>query len=201
MRDLSPAVIPTINSVVPGQAFVWLLRVQPNETETLYLCSDSVAVVYDGITWQPFPFEVGPIDEDSGGTLSGVQITVANVTREIGALVERNRGFVDAAVNLTLIHRSHADYTRPLATGAFRVQRSTVAEDVCSFTIGNDDLIKFESPAGRFFRGRCRWAYKSAECGYSGGLATCDRTLRSSNGCEAHANQERFGGFPGIPRR
>ncbi len=44
----------------------------------------------------------------------------------------------------------------------------------------------------------CIWKYKSTQCGYTGALATCTRTLDGTNGCEAHNNQVRFGGFPGI---
>jgi len=39
------------------------------------------------------------------------------------------------------------------------------------------------------------------ECGYFGGLPTCDHTKECADGCVAHNNVLRFGAQPGIPRR
>lgn len=41
----------------------------------------------------------------------------------------------------------------------------------------------------------CTWVYKDPRtCGYSGGLTSCDHTLKGVNGCDVHANSHRYGG-------
>jgi hypothetical protein len=47
-------------------------------------------------------------------------------------------------------------------------------------------------------RKTCPWKYKGTECGYSGGLTTCDLTFDGPNGCNAHFDNNtaraKFGG-------
>lgn len=43
---------------------------------------------------------------------------------------------------------------------------------------------------------KCPWVFKGTECGYSGGLTTCNKLYSDSGGCSGRSNQHRFGGFP-----
>lgn len=43
---------------------------------------------------------------------------------------------------------------------------------------------------------KCPWVFKGTECGYSGGLTTCNKLYTDSGGCSGRSNQHRFGGFP-----
>jgi lambda family phage minor tail protein L len=60
------------------------------------------------------------------------------------------------------------------------------------------DLAGVRAPKRQCIANICQWVYKSAECGYTGGLPTCDKTL---DACKAHfgATAELpFGSFPGV---
>lgn len=52
---------------------------------------------------------------------------------------------------------------------------------------------------GETYGAACELAYKGPECGYTGGLPTCDKTLRGANGCQIHGNSHRFPGAPSEP--
>ena len=67
-----------------------------------------------------------------------------------------------------------------------------------TFTLGAENPVTFRFPRRRQRRDVCQWRYKSAYCGYTGALPTCDFTMNGSNGCIAHANGPRFGAYPGI---
>jgi hypothetical protein len=56
--------------------------------------------------------------------------------------------------------------------------------------------------AGEEYAISCRYLrrYKGAQCGYAGALASCDGTFNGPNGCVAHANQARYGGFRFAPK-
>ena len=43
---------------------------------------------------------------------------------------------------------------------------------------------------------KCPWVFKGTECGYSGGLTTCNKLYTDAGGCSGRSNQHRFGGFP-----
>lgn len=43
---------------------------------------------------------------------------------------------------------------------------------------------------------KCPWVFKGTECGYTGGLTTCNKLYTDSGGCSGRSNQHRFGGFP-----
>lgn len=43
---------------------------------------------------------------------------------------------------------------------------------------------------------KCAWVFKGTECGYSGGLTTCNKLYVDNGGCSGRSNQHRFGGFP-----
>jgi len=67
------------------------------------------------------------------------------------------------------------------------------------------DIKKIQIP-GRRFTGECQWAlkgkYLASECDYGGNInsasyPTCDGTLEN---CRERGNENRFGGFPSIPR-
>jgi len=62
------------------------------------------------------------------------------------------------------------------------------------------NLLGFRLPARHYTSDWCLWIYKSEECGYTGPLPTCDKTLWGENGCVAHDNSSRFGGFPTLER-
>jgi phage-related protein len=75
--------------------------------------------------------------------------------------------------------------------------------------VENRDLVEFElaaafdlagirAPKRQCIANVCQWVYKSAECGYTGGLPTCDKTL---DACKAHFGDNAelpYGSFPGI---
>jgi lambda family phage minor tail protein L len=60
------------------------------------------------------------------------------------------------------------------------------------------DLAGVSAPKRQCVANICQWVYKSTECGYSGALPTCDKTL---DACKAHFGvyaELPFGSFPGI---
>jgi phage-related protein len=60
------------------------------------------------------------------------------------------------------------------------------------------DLSGIRAPKRQCIANICQWVYKSTECGYSGGLPTCLKTLTD---CKAHFGalaELPFGSYPGV---
>ena len=92
------------------------------------------------------------------------------------------------------------DPTAEFPREIYYVDRKTVENrDVVEFELAAAfDLAGISAPKRKCVANICQWVYKSTECGYSGGLPTCLKTLTD---CKAHfgATAELpFGSFPGI---
>lgn len=78
-------------------------------------------------------------------------------------------------------------------------RKSNENRDIVEFELATiNDLQGVRIPKRQCISSICQWVYKSAECSYTGGLATCGKTLKD---CKAHfpgASQLPFGGFPGV---
>lgn len=85
-------------------------------------------------------------------------------------------------------------------TEYFKVVGAAVKGNIVTWTLGDDNPLASPFPRRRQLMDRCSWRYKSNNCGYAGGMSSCDLTLNGSNGCAAHDNDLNFGGFPGINR-
>lgn len=195
MKILDPATIAAKNRLENLTPWIILLDLHPSANEVIYLCNDNAPVEWNDRTYTPIPFTIDQIKASGDGSLNGTQISVDNTQLVLSEYIDRSRGFVGNRVVIRLYHDGVADIQQ-----SFKVQDATVTEKAAAFAIGNEDLLKTEFPAGRYNRDRCIWAYRGAICAYSGPLVTCDRGLRTGNGCEAHANFPRFGGAPGIIR-
>jgi lambda family phage minor tail protein L len=59
------------------------------------------------------------------------------------------------------------------------------------------DLAGIRIPKRQCLSSICGWVFKSTECGYVGGIATCEKTI---DACRYRFNngQLPFGGFPGV---
>ncbi|MBQ6473014.1 MAG: hypothetical protein IJJ33_13600 [Victivallales bacterium] len=71
------------------------------------------------------------------------------------------------------------------------------ATDGTSFTfnLSTDNPFSRQCPPRRMYKARCRWVFKSPECGYAGNADSCDRTIAD---CRAKNNIARIGCFPGC---
>lgn len=199
MKTIAVQLIAAKNTVDSTSAWLRLLDAVINSTTTLHLVPNPASVVFDGTTYQPFPFQVNEVKTDSRGGLSDVEVSLSNVTRDIGAYVEANdlRG---QRVRYRGVHSANLD---PASKTAFdeeyEITQIRVTDQAVVVTLGHERQLSHRFPGARFLRDNCRWRYKSSDCGYVGALASCDKILEGANGCRAHANHARFGGFPGLP--
>lgn len=173
------------------------------------------AVVWNGNEYLRFPVEADGFEYSGNGQLPRPKIRVSNILSTITALLLTLPDGLDGA-KFTRI-RTLARYIDavnfpggvspyspdPLAEfprEVFYVDRKTIENrDVVEFELAAAfDLAGVSAPKRQCIANICQWVYKSTECGYSGALPTCVKTLTD---CKAHfgANAELpFGSYPGI---
>ena len=197
MRLLTSSLRTEKNKLDSPSSFIPLVTVEVNATTTLWLAAHPTNIVFRGQTYNSFGLEIGEATQDAKGGLHERSISVSNVTREISAYIEINdlRG---QRVTIMYVHSANlADDDAVVLEEQYEVMSVHVkGTKFVTFRLGHDRISQHQFPSGRFLRDNCRWIYKSVECGYAGGLLSCDKILEGSNGCRAHANVARFGAFP-----
>lgn len=202
-----PAKQAAIGRTSDEQPYVWLFDVEiPTDPPTrVRITTAGEPVEYefasDGspLVWQPYPFTVESIRENTESDLPSIRVAVSNIAREVQALIEEYDGLIGQPCRLRLVHLG------TLAAGAYIIYRGevislTADEQVIGFEMGSYSLQRQLMPSQRALRDYCRFKYKGNRCGYTGALPSCDKTLNGPNGCVVHDNEERFGGFPSMPK-
>ena len=173
-------------------------------------------VVWAGNSYQRFPVEAEGFDYTGNGQLPRPKIRIANVLGTITALLLTVPGGLGGAkvtrirtlaryIDAVNFPGSINPYGTPDPTAEFPqeiyyVDRKTVeTRDVVEFELAAAfDLQGVRAPKRQCIANICQWVYKSTECGYTGSLPTCDKTL---DDCKVHFGQSAalpFGSFPGI---
>ena len=219
MRNIPATTVSTKNALSLDAPFIWLYEIEvPTTPPTRYRLTSHAESVDFGIdsagaalTYSPFPITHSGSEESAEGDLPTVNLSISNVSRELSSIIETHDGMVGQPVTIMLTHLADLGSGSPMAKDEFTIETLELSESVIAVRLGRYDLYAVQFPNQRALRYFCRWKYKGSECGYLGALATCDKTLSGSNGCEAHGTDEtaaglpvihpnRYGGFPGIPR-
>lgn len=176
----------------------WLLKLDRDGTNYLYYCAPSHEnITFDSQTYTAVNMEINPPQTDMGGGAKNFQITIQNVDQIMVADLE-NGEFLDRPVELFVVHTDHIATTSnfiPKIRGL--VIEASTREDWATFTCGTYDLRGAVVPRGTYCRERCRWIFKSDECGYAGGQTSCDKLLATCD--TTMSNLDRYGAFPGMP--
>lgn len=198
MKDIGSSIKTQKNTLAITEPWCYLFVVQISDTEALYLTNHSESIVYGGHTYKPFPVAVGEIKEDSRGNLESVNLAISNINRMAMAYMELNDALLGRDVWIYIINK--LDLTQVVDLGVYQITEASADQDTATFTLGHYHFFNLKFPRNRYIKGRCRFVFKSAECGYSDGHETCDKTLLGNTadnpGCKYHNNTSRFGGFP-----
>ena len=170
----------------------------------------SATVLYTGL-----PIERGNVKTSTDEQIPGLDITVPNVDRVIESYIQAYdylRGqeviamttfarFLPSGTGAAYIGEEE-DYTAFL-TEKMYVDGVTSTDEVVTFSCKSKFVIKNIVLPNRKYSRECVWTYLGDECDPdsnidSGTYPTCDYSLVQ---CRERDNDDRFGGFPGIPKR
>ncbi len=216
--------VSALQEAAPG-AIIELFELQLNTaqhgTNDLYRfhagtsLNNNGSVFWGGNEYIPFPIEADGFEYSGNGQLQRPKIRVSNILSTItaliltlpdgleGAKVTRIRTlarYIDAVNFPGGVSPYSPDPTAEFPREIYTIDRKTVENrDVVEFELAAAfDLAGVSAPKRQCITNICQWVYKSTECGYTGALPTCLKTLTD---CKAHfgATAELpFGSFPGI---
>lgn len=177
--------------------FAWFVRFQPNESEKILLTSAGAVTSIDSEDYNP----CAGLDitfEESQDSASKLTLTMAVVGSVMRRTMREYNAFLDRTVTAYFAHSGAASTANAIRFD-FIITDASIGENTASFQLANSDLTNRLIPPVKVTRGNCPFSYKGDLCGYSGGLTSCDKSLLGPNGCVAHSNGPRFGGFRSLP--
>lgn len=172
-------------------------------------------IVWDAHTYTAFPVEAQGFDISGNQQLPRPKLRFSNVHQVIGALVRGYNDLLGAKVTRIRTYAKYLDAANFVGGNAnadpaaffppdiFVIERKTVeTKQVIEFELVTAvDLEEVKLPKRQLLAQSCNAVYKSARCGYVGGLSSCDKGLNTTNGCAAHFGADAelpFNGFPGC---
>jgi len=203
MLTLSQAAVIEKNKLISDNAWLILLEITipssltGSEPIILRLVRNTESIMWNGLEWTAFPFEIDPPRQSGNGELPNFTIKVSNVTRTIEGYLEQAGGGVGASVRIMVVMSQHLDISTPELEEIFSVQSVNYDENWVSFILtGAVNLFK-RVPLRRFLKNFCPFQYKGPECKSTSGYTSCNKSFAD---CKLRGNVSRFGGEPGIPQ-
>ncbi len=192
--ELSTAAIIEKNKISTDGVWLMLATISPTGETPIRLVNNNENITFQGLTYYMFPFELSPVKEN-GTELSNTQLVVSNVTGAIQQIIEQYDGIIGADVNIKVINTNLTDYIA--AEENFVVVGTSADRERVTFKLGTDFVFTRRFPNTRILKDYCPFKYKGPQCGYSGSISSCKKTLAD---CRLHNNSVRFGGEPTIPQ-
>jgi len=194
--------------------WLWLYEIELEKTtinRTIARLVNYKAVVsWQSKNWYPFPVGHEAIEEDTEGNLPQLNLTIANVRRDWVRWLQVSQGMANLLATIHLVHMAHLGTGDGLSQ-TFQIRGGAATDEAITLTLEMPNYFNIPIPKDIFARNRCRWRFKSGECGYRGSNTHCTKALFGTDGCIYHGADERangrpvlhprnFGGFPALPR-
>lgn len=152
--------------------------------------------------WEPFPFDLTPIQQSKEGDLSQVDLTVDNSARTLMRFLHEGHGLEGNRATVFLVYRNGLSIAYP----AHEYQRFDLevllcgaSDEAVTFRLGMPNWFEIQSPSSRYIPKRCRNDFGSADCGYVvnafAAFTSCPKTLAA---CVARAADMAARGLPAI---
>jgi len=194
----------SINSDVPWLVALKVEIVDPNNkqyVDTIRIVNNGEDIMIEGENYIAASFEVSITEKSE--ELPVFSITVADITQTVQRYLEVYQGLSRSRVEILIFPAFSKTIER--VSDRFKLEILSSTSDTANYKVtwqlGAENPLNILIPARIQSRQRCQWIYKGNECAYSGSLPSCDLSLEGTNGCVAHSNQIRFGGFVGINTR
>ncbi len=189
------------NKIASANSWIVLLEIQFVDTstgqvaETKYVANNNEDLTYDSNVYVAFPFDI-KLKQEAGG-VPEITLTAQDFQKVLLSKMNKYSGASGSIVIMRIVNSDNLT-AEPELEENFEVLDSSANDYVIAFKLGAENILTRRFPNSVQMRDRCRWRYKSDDCGYVGAEASCDLTLQGANGCSFHSNSPNFGGFPGL---
>ena len=183
------------NKISNTSPWLILLDIILTSEITLRLTSNLSEVTFQGETYMPYAMEIGHVAQSLDGSIPDISIGVSNADRVVQGYIEALNGAVDCEVVMYIVHQGNLASDFSDLERHFIIQSTVCTNEYVVFSLGLQSPTYMRFPLYRTMGNHCNWLFKGSECGYGGGTAECDHTLKT---CQLLGQSKNFGGFPGL---
>jgi phage-related protein len=173
---------------------------RPGEiTQTLHLVNNQKSIDYQGVTYQPCNFDLGPWEDSMDGELPqrGLSVSNADLVKSLHPYVRDYQGAIDSQIIITPVHAGLLSVDMSNKAVQYTVMQTGVQESNIIFMLGASNPLLQACPGAKYFADHCwyvRW-FPQAPCNYSGSDKTCNGTFLD---CYTKGNSANGGFFIGL---
>lgn len=201
MENISQVAKEEKNKLNTDSVFLIALEITiPDVVDPIKIVNNNEDIVWNGVTYQAFPFEIEEFSDNTAGEITEFQIKVGNANNIIGSYLRvydayvKNNGFEPIQVSMSVINTNNLSSATPEIQHLTTLIKPSISYEQVTFTLGGVNAYN-KTVHKKMYRNNCRFKFKSTQCGYSGSATTCNKTYSR---CKELSNQTRFGGFPLI---
>lgn len=203
MLTLSAAITLDKNKTATDSAYLLCLEVDiPGLSDTIKLVRNTDDIVWNGHTWQAFPFELDELGAGAAGEVPQVNLRVANASRAIERYLIDYDNYLKSTgssekiiVNIYVVNSNELDDPTSVVEHQYILRQPTTTTQWATFQLSADNPFKVRIPRNRILKNHCGYAFKGDLCQYAGAETLCNRTYTR---CTELSNKTNFGGFLGA---
>lgn len=164
--------------------------------DVIRLCNNNEDVVWNGYTWNAFPFDVELHEITSKANIPTLSLRVSNVNRILQTYIEQTDGGIGAKVRIYVVNSQHLDSSHYELNAEYEIVSTAADNYYITFTLSIMNLFLFKFPATTYMKNFCRWPFKSPMCGnpgctcyntcYGYGPCACNNTCYGYQGCSCN---------------
>lgn len=151
--------------------WVWLCEVVVDQNwdpaiaaeAAFHLVRHTSPVVYDGLTFSPFPISIGEIESDTDGDQTAVTVTVDNLARQMSSYWETGDGFTGRPFRARLVNLETLDQ-EPLREFRGIIRASPLTHESISFMVELYDFNSIRVPQDVYDPAGCQLEYGGPRC-------------------------------------
>lgn len=167
--DLTPLCAEETEKAVQERLYTLVAVTPPSGSAELpiYVVDNNTSVVYQGITYIPFPVKLQGINTTTDGSVDKTSVTIGNVDSEglIMGYIARNNGMSKWTVRFVFVYEKFLDGKPDVDVDAyteefFLIDTYTATEQYVTFTLEPVINLGIQLPRRRFMTDSCFWRFK-----------------------------------------
>ena len=195
--------ISDLNGLGGNGVLVVTLDITIPNNDVIYVVRNNENITYDGNEYIAFPFEIDGLNQTSKDEVPTWTVRVDNTTRILESYILNYDNYIKQnGINGNYVQcicrvLNTNDLSEPILEEYFELTQPSADSKWVTFNLGASSPYNQQFPTKKIYQNFCQWKFKSTECGYTGALTTCNKTLSD---CRTRNNSGRFLGFVGVSR-
>jgi hypothetical protein len=203
MITLPSSILTELHKLQSDGSVIYLIEII-TPSGTLRLARNTEDIVWDSHTWTKSWFTIDVLTESTSGEVPELWVNMSN----IGGLVEQQiiayNNLIDSTCVLYFVNTNCLTETEPILSMTLDIAKVACTRTAASMKLTALNPFSMAYPQWRLHGAICQYPtydpdvtspFHDLRCGYTGAIATCDRTLGD---CLTHGNYLRFGAQLGI---